>query len=41
MQQAQLTRADIALVDTETGDLRVVRELPFAALSLSWQAGTP
>jgi Tol biopolymer transport system component len=41
MQQAQLTRADIALVDTETGDLRVVSELPFAASSLSWQAGTP
>jgi Tol biopolymer transport system component len=39
--EARLTRAAVALVDPETGDLRVVRELQFAALSLSWQAGTP
>ena len=39
--EARLTRAAVALVDPETGDLRVVRELPFAASSLSWQAGAP
>jgi Tol biopolymer transport system component len=41
LHEARLTRAAVALVDPETGDLRVVRELPFAALSLSWQAGAP
>ncbi len=39
MQQAELIRAAIALVDPETGDLQIVRALPFSAGSLSWQAG--
>lgn len=41
MQQAELTRTAIARVDPETGDLQIVRALPFSAGSLSWQAGTP
>lgn len=41
LQHPQLTRTDIALVDTTSGDLRVVRELPFSASSLSWQSASP
>jgi Tol biopolymer transport system component len=40
MQQAELTRTTIALADPESGDLRIVRELPFSASSLTWQVGT-
>lgn len=40
MQQTELTRTAIARVDPETGDLQIVRALPFSAGSLSWQAGT-
>jgi len=37
MQQGGLTETAIAMVDPETGDLRVVRELSFLASSLTWQ----
>jgi hypothetical protein len=40
MQQAELTRTTIALVDPESGDLRIVRELAFSASGASWQVGT-
>jgi Tol biopolymer transport system component len=38
LQHAQLARTDLAVVDTTSGDQRVVRELPFSASSLSWTA---
>jgi Tol biopolymer transport system component len=40
LQDARLTSTAIALVDPETGDLRVVRELSFSASSLTWQVRT-
>jgi len=40
-QKARLAGSAIALVDPETGDLRIVRELPFLASSLTWQVGMP
>ena len=39
-QEARLVGSAIALVDHETGDLRIVRELPFSAGSLNWRAET-
>jgi Tol biopolymer transport system component len=39
-QEARLTQTAIALVDPESGGLRIVRELPFSASSLTWQVGT-
>lgn len=39
LQQAGLTGSAIALVDPETGHLRVIRDLSFSAGSLSWQVG--
>lgn len=38
MQEGGLTNTAVAVVDPETGDLRVVRELPFSASTLAWQA---
>ena len=38
-QEARLAGSAIALVDPEDGDLRIVRELPFLASSLTWQRG--
>jgi Tol biopolymer transport system component len=38
-QEARLTGTAIALVDPESGDLRIVRELPFTASSLTWHVG--
>jgi Tol biopolymer transport system component len=40
LQEADLTDSAIALVDPETGHLRVIRELSLWAGSLTWQAGT-
>lgn len=40
LQNAGLTRSAVAMVDPETGELRVVRELPFSASGLSWRDGT-
>ena len=40
-QEARLAGSAIALVDPENGDLRIVRELPFVASSLTWQVETP
>lgn len=40
LQEAGLTGSAIALVDPETGHLRVIRVLSFWAGGLTWQAGT-
>jgi Tol biopolymer transport system component len=40
LQDAGLTRSAVAMVDPETGELRVVRELAFSASGLSWQDAT-
>jgi|RhiMethySRZTD1v2_1073278.scaffolds.fasta_scaffold268124_2 Tol biopolymer transport system component len=40
LQHPRLASTDLALVDTTSGDLRVVREFPFSASSLSWQTAS-
>jgi TolB protein len=40
LQRSGLTRSAVAMVDPDTGELRVVRELAFSASDLSWQGGT-
>jgi len=40
LQKPRLTGSLVAVVDATSGDLRIVRELPFSASSLSWQSAS-